>query len=278
MPVSVTGPRIVAAIASAAHNSSRVPGGIWQRGVMTRRDYFDEPVAARYDAELEEMGEAAAVDPVVDVLARLAGATGSALEFAIGTGRIGLPLAARGVTVAGIEFSAAMVDQLRAKPGAESVEVVIGDMAVTTVGATFDVVFLVFNTIMNLTSQEDQVATFANAARHLRPHGCFVVEVMQPQLERLSAGETIVPFAVGDDRLGFDEYDVPNQGLVSHHYVRVGELFEHRPVPFRYVWPAEMDLMAQLAGLRLRERWGGWRGEAFTSTSAQTVSVWEKVA
>ena len=208
-------------------------------------------------------------------LAGLAGA-GPALEFGIGTGRIALPLSQRGVRVHGIDLSEAMVAKLREKPGADAIEVTIGDFASTRVGGTFQLVYLVFNTIENLTTQDDQVACFRNAAAHLEPGGCFVIEVMVPDLRRLPPGEIIRPFSITPEYLGFDEYDVATQRLVSHHYtVRDGQL-EMRSVPFRYVWPSELDLMAQLAGMSLRERWGDWQREPFTSDSNGHVSVWQK--
>jgi SAM-dependent methyltransferase len=238
-------------------------------------DHFGEPVAARYDESSAEMFEPAVVDPVVDFLAGLAG-DGAALELGIGTGRIALPLARRGVRVHGIDLSEAMVARLRAKPGAERVGVTVGDFATTTVDGTFSVAYLVFNTIMNLTTQDGQVACFRNVAAHLRPGGCFVVEVGVPALQRLPPGETVRPFHVSATRLGFDQYDVASQGLVSHHYFVVDGRFEVASVPFRYVWPSELDLMARLAGMTLRERWGGWKREPFTSDSTEHVSVWEK--
>jgi SAM-dependent methyltransferase len=238
-------------------------------------DHFGERVAARYDESSAEMFEPAVVDPAVDFLAGLAGG-GAALELGVGTGRIALPLARRGVRVHGIDLSEAMVARLRAKPGAERVGVTIGDFATTTVDGTFSVAYLVFNTIMNLTTQDGQVACFRNVAAHLRPGGCFVVEVGVPALQRLPPGETVRPFHVSATRLGFDEYDVASQGLVSHHYSVVDGRFEVASVPFRYVWPSELDLMARLAGMTLRERWGGWKREPFTSDSTAHVSVWEK--
>lgn len=237
--------------------------------------YFDERVAARYDVSAAEMFDPAVVTPVVDCLARLAG-DGAALELGIGTGRIALPLARRGVRVHGIDLSRAMVARLRAKPGGGGVGVTIGDFATTRVEGSFAVAYLVFNTIMNLTSQAAQVACFRNAAAHLRPGGCFVVEVALPDLQRLPPGETIRPFHVGAAHLGFDEYDVAAQGLVSHHFELVDGRWERFSVPFRYVWPSELDLMAELAGMRLRERWSGWNHEPFTSESRRLVGVWEK--
>jgi len=232
-------------------------------------------VAARYDELAAEMFEPAVVEPAVDFLAALAG-DGAALELGVGTGRIALPLSRRGVRVHGIDLSEAMVARLRAKPGAEAVRVAIGDFATTTVDERFTLVYLVFNTIENLTTQDAQVECFRNAAAHLEPGGCFVVEVAVPDLQRLPPGETVRPFAVGADHLGLDEYDVATQRLVSHHYTVLDGRLERSSVPFRYVWPSELDLMARLAGLRLRDRFGGWRYEPFTSESRSHVSVWEK--
>ncbi len=242
--------------------------------------YFDEPVAARYDKSAAEMFEPAAVDPVVDFLAGLAG-EGRALELGIGTGRIALPLARRGVAVHGIELSNAMAARLREKPGGDEVGVTIGDFATTTVDGAFSVAYVVFNTIMNLTRQAEQVACFRNVAAHLEPGGCFVVEVMVPFYFHSTGlavppGDTFRVFDSSETHWGIDEYDVANQGLVSHHFDLADGRFELLSMPFRYVWPAELDLMAELAGMRLRERWSGWQREPFTGKSRQHVSVWEK--
>jgi SAM-dependent methyltransferase len=240
-------------------------------------DYFGERVAERFDQRYAALAAPAVVDPIVDFLADLAG-EGSALEFGIGTGRIALPLAQRGVSVHGIDLSQAMVDRLRAKSGADQIAVTIGDFATTTVGDTFSLVYLVANTIMNLTTQDAQVACFCNAAAHLVSGGRFVIEVLVPRLQRLPLGETFQPFDVSPSHLGFDEYDVAKQGLVSHHYwLDEGEV-DIISVPFRYVWPSELDLMARLGGMRLRGRWGGWHREPFTSESGSHVSVWEKTS
>jgi SAM-dependent methyltransferase len=254
----------------------------WQRWHIARvpRIYFDEQVAAGYDAGAAEMFAPAVIEPAVDFLADLA-AGGAALEFGLGTGRIALPLRERGVRVHGIELSPAMVEQLRAKPGSEDIAVTIGDFASTYVGESFRLVYLVYlvyNTIANLTTQDEQVACFRNAAAHLGPGGCFVVEVEVPQLQRLPPGEALRPFLVSPTRLGFDEYDVATQGLVSHHYVKVDDALRGWSMPFRYVWPSELDLMARLAGLTLRDRWSNWRREPFTNDSAAHISVWEKPA
>lgn len=239
-------------------------------------DYFGEDIAERYDALLADMFDPAVVDPAVDLLAELAG-NGAALELGIGTGRIALPLAQRGIRVHGIELSSAMLARLRAKPGAEQIDVTIGDFATTKVDGTFSLAYLVFNTINNLTTQGEQVACFQNAAAHLEPGGTFLIEVGVPALQRLAPGERFHPFHVSETHLGIDEYDVANQGLVSHHFRAVGGAFEKRSIPFRYVWPSELDLMARLAGMTLRERWSGWRREPFTSDSTKHVSVWEKI-
>jgi SAM-dependent methyltransferase len=238
-------------------------------------NYFGEDVAARYDNPDWEMFDPAVINPVVDLLADLAG-DGPALELGIGTGRIALPLAQRGVPVHGIDLSEAMVARLRVKPGSEQIGVTIGDFARTRVDGEFAVAYLVFNTILNLTTQDEQVACFQNVAAHLRPGGCFVIEVGLPDLQRLPFGETIRPFHLSETRLGFDEYDVVNQGLISHHYRAVDGKFEKWSIPFRYVWPSELDLMARLAGMSLRDRWSGWKGEPFTSESTKHISVWEK--
>jgi hypothetical protein len=239
--------------------------------------YFGEAVAADYDESEGGMFDPAVVEAAVDVLAGLAG-DGRALELAIGTGRIALPLARRGVPVHGIDLSRAMVARLRAKPGGEAIGVTIGDFATTRVDGTFSLVYLVFNTIMNLTTQDAQVACFASVAAQLAPGGCFAVEVMVPDLRRLPPGQTAVPFQIGPTQCGFDVYDVASQAMSSHHVRIDGGRAESSSIPFRYVWPAELDLMARLAGLRLRERWAGWQQEPFTGESRQHVSVWAKPA
>jgi len=241
--------------------------------------YFDEHVAARYDesGEIAEMFDPAVVDPVIDFLVEIAG-SGRALELGIGTGRIALPLGRRGVPVHGIELSKAMAARLRSKPGGEEIGVTIGDFATTTVDGTFSVAYLVFNTILNLTTQAAQIQCFRNVAAHLEPGGCFVIEVGVPELQRLPPGETIRAFHVSETTWGLDEYDVAMQGLTSHHFEIVDGRVERNSVPFRYAWPSELDLMAQLAGMKLRERWSGWKREPFTSDSRKHVSVWEKPA
>jgi SAM-dependent methyltransferase len=245
--------------------------------VRVPKVYFDEQIAGQYDAESAELFAPAAVDPVVSFLAGLAG-EGRALELGIGTGRIALPLSRRGVRVHGIELSPAMLARLRAKPGADGIGVTIGDFATSRAPGTFRLAYLVFNTIMNLTTQDEQVDCFRNVTAQLEAGGCFVIEVMVPQLQRLPPGETVRPFTVTPTRLGFDEYDIAAQGLVSHHYSADGGQLKTVSMPFRYVWPAELDLMARLAGMTLRERWGGWQREPFTSDSRTHVSVWQKIA
>jgi SAM-dependent methyltransferase len=238
-------------------------------------DHFGPRVAERFDERYAYQADPAVVGPMVDFLAELARG-GRALEPGIGTGRIALPLAQRGVPVHGIDLSEAMVARLQAKPGAEAIGVTIGDFATTRVDGSFSLAYVVANTIMNLTTQEEQVACFRNVAAHLEAGGCFVVEVMVPRLRRLPPGERFQPFEVSPGHLGFDEYDVARQGLVSHHYWMEGERVEVLSPPFRYVWPSELDLMAQLAGMTLRERWADWHRRPFTSESDKHVSAWEK--
>lgn len=243
----------------------------------TAPNYFDEPVAARYDETSAEMFDPAEVVPAVEFLAGLAWG-GDALEMGVGTGRLALPLSARGIRVHGIDLSPQMVDRLRRKPGAESIGITLGDFSVAKVPERFSLVYLVYNAIENLVTQEAQVACFCNAAAHLLPTGCFVVEVEVPQLQRLPPGETARPFSVTPTHLGFDQIDVATQRLTSHHYFLEGGRCDTVSMPFRYVWPAELDLMARIAGLTLRERWADWTREPFTSASTSHVSVWQKVA
>ena len=231
-------------------------------------DYFGEPVAARYDDDAE-MFDPGVVNPTVDFLAELAGG-GAALELGIGTGRIALPLAQRGVPVHGIDLSEAMVARLRAKPGAEKIGVTVGDFSTTTADGTFSLVYLVFNTINNLTTQDAQVACFQNATAHLEPGGCFVIEV------GVSGGAPLEVFDLGEEHVGIDEFDAATQRSVSHHFTLVDGRWERNSIPFRSVSPGELDLMAQLAGMRLRDRWSGWKREPFTDGSTKHVSVWEK--
>lgn len=237
--------------------------------------YFDEQIAASYDESSAEMFDPVVVDPVIDFLFDLAG-RGRVLELGIGTGRIALPLAERGVPVHGIELSKPMTARLLAKPGGKDIDVTIGDFATTKVEGPFSLAYLVYNTIMNLTSQSAQVECFRNVAAHLQQGGCFVIEVMVPELRRLPPGETFHVFDAGENHWGIDEYDVATQGLTSHHFEMVDGRLERFSAPYRYAWPSELDLMAELAGMRLRERWGGWKREPFTSESRKHVSVWEK--
>ena len=237
--------------------------------------YFDEHVAATYDRDAAEKFEPSALDPAVEFLAELAGG-GAALEFGIGTGRVALPLAQRGISVTGIELSNAMVAKMREKPGGDAINVTIGDISSATVDGSFALVYVVWNTIANLTTQEGQVACFRNAAAHLEPGGRFVVELLVPPLQRLSVGETFQVFHGSEDSWGIDEIDVVTQRSVSHHIEIADGKVDRISVPFRYAWPAELDLMAQLAGLSLEARYGGWTREPFTAESRDHVSVWRK--
>ena len=239
--------------------------------------YFGEKIAAGYDDGAAELFRPEAVDPVVDLLADLAG-DGAALELGIGTGRIALPLAARGIPVHGIDMSRAMVARLRAKPGGDAIGVTVGDFATTRVEGRFTVAYLVFNTVNNLTTQDAQVDCFRNAAAHLAPGGRFVVEVGVPELRRLPPGQSAVPFRITPTQWAFDTYDPATQAMSSHYVTVVDGRAEHTSIPFRYVWPAELDLMARIAGLRLRDRWEDWHRAPFTGESTKHVSVWEKPA
>ena len=239
--------------------------------------YFGEQVAAGYDDPSDPMFAPEAIDPAVSLLAALAG-SGRALELAIGTGRIALPLSRRGVPVHGIELSRAMAARLAGKPGGDAIAVTIGDMATTRADGAFTVAYLVYNTINNLTTQQAQAACFRNAADHLAPGGCFVIETNVPPLRYLPPGQDILGYRAGPGRVVSYSFDHAAQQY-SGHYAEFAEgTGQYRTIPFRYVWPSELDLMAQLAGLRLRHRWAGWQREPFTSDSPSHVSVWDKPA
>jgi SAM-dependent methyltransferase len=231
-------------------------------------DWFAGGVAARYDSSTAGMP----AEPVVDFLEPLA--HGGALELAIGTGRIAVPLAERGVRVAGVDLSPDMVAELRRKT--DEVPVEIGDMATTRVEGTFSVAYIVYNSIFNLPTQELQAACFENAAAHLEPGGTFVVELMVPELQRLPRGDKFLLFDTSPEHVGFDEFDLVTQELTSHHYNPATG--DYSTFPGRYIWPSELDLMARLAGLELRERWADWDRSPFTAESTKHVSVWEKPA
>ncbi len=238
-------------------------------------DFFGEEVAARYDEGAADLSTPEVINPIVEFLASLAG-DGRALEFGIGTGRIALPLQERGVSVDGIDFSAAMLSRLKAKPGAETIEALEGDFATTAMGDTYDLVFLVFNTINNLTTQAEQVACFENAARHLVSGGYFVIEVGVPELRMLPPGQNLRAFHVSETRWGIDEYHFATQDFTSHHmHIRDGEL-RRNSIPFRYVFPEELDLMARIAGMVRVGRWAGWDQEPFTNDSTKHVTTWQK--
>ncbi|MER7171314.1 class I SAM-dependent DNA methyltransferase [Streptomyces mesophilus] len=244
---------------------------------MTSSELWTQETAERYDAEETELSSAAVLGPTLDFLAELAG-DGRALEFAIGTGRVGVPLRERGVPVAGIELSEPMAAVLRRKADEETLPVTIGDMAAAVVPGTFSLVYLVYNTISNLLTQDEQVECFRNAARHLSPGGRFVIELCVPPLRFLPPGQVAVPFDVSERHLGFDTFDLVEQTLVSHHFTRDGDDGRYRRENFRqrYAWPAELDLMAKLAGLELERRVADWDGTPFTQDSAKHISVWRK--
>lgn len=239
-------------------------------------EHLDPAVASIYDAAHAARSTPEALRPMLDVLTELSG-EGSALEFAVGTGRVALPLAERGVAVFGMDFSEAMLSQLRAKPGSETITASLGDMRTAQLGQNHALVYLVFNTIMNVRTQQDQVEVFRNAARHLQPGGHFAIEVVVPEIHRLSPGETLIPFDLSDHHVGVSEYvDMVNQIVLSHHWSFLNST-SHRSAPsFRYVWPSELDLMAKLAGLEFVARWADWTRAAFTGDSRSQVSVWRK--
>ena len=239
---------------------------------------WGKEIAERYDSTSASMFDPAVLDPTVDFLAGMAGG-GRALEFAVGTGRVALPLSERVIQMAGIEFSPHMAEQLSKKPGADRIDLVIGDMTSTRVDGSFRLVYLVWNTIMNVTTQDEQVAVFENAAAHLEPGGVFVVEVLVPQLRRLPAGELGRVFTMNENHVGLETFDdVEGQISWSHHWIHVDGKFTHHSAPYRYVWPAELDLMARLAGLRLRERWSSWNRDPFPGNGVDQVVVYEKPA
>jgi SAM-dependent methyltransferase len=236
---------------------------------------FTGRVAEGYDLGSPEMYEPSLLAATADFLAAEARG-GRALEFGIGTGRVALPLAERGVPVSGIDISADMIDQLRGKPGSAAIETAVGDFATTVVPGEFSLVYVVYNSISNLLEQSEQVQAFRNAARHLGPAGRFVMELALPDLRRFPPGAAAVPFDVSPDHLGFDTLDLANQRGVSHHYWFVGGGVERFETPFRYAWPAELDLMAEMASMKLRDRWAGWDRSPFTNRSRQHISVWER--
>ncbi|HTZ43001.1 MAG TPA: class I SAM-dependent methyltransferase [Jatrophihabitans sp.] len=243
---------------------------------MTSSEVWDRETAERYDADSAEMFRPEVLDPMVDFLAGLAG-DGAALEFAVGTGRVAVPLADRGVPVSGIELSEPMVEQLRVKAGAARIPVVVGDMATTTVPGQFALVFLVWNSLSNVRTQDEQVECFRNAARHLGPGGRFVVELWVPELRRLPEGQAVAPGSISPTHLVFDEYDLATQGCISHHYRHDADgTVRYGSGRFRYAWPAELDLMARLAGLRLEGRYADWSRAPYGSESPSHVSVWRK--
>lgn len=242
--------------------------------VMSQDGYFDQRIAETYDNDVDSFNPDV-IEPVVAYLTELA-SNGRVLEFGIGTGRIALPLAKRGVEVHGIDFSGAMLSKLTEKVGGDRIPITQGDFATTSSEGSFSLVYLIFNTIMNLTTQDAQVKCFQNAAAHLDPGGRFVIEVMMPALQLVPFGETNHIFEFNKEHWGVDTYDVATQSLESHHMRIRDQNMELSSTPFRYVWPSELDLMARIANLELKGRWGGWQKEPFTNTSHYHVSVWEK--
>ena len=239
---------------------------------------WDEEFAAAYDTIYAYEAVSSVLDPIVDLLAQLAEG-GPALEFAVGTGRVALALSARGVAVCGIELSPHMAERLRAKPGADAVPVTVGDMSSVRVSGRFRLVYLVANGLMNLTTQDEQLAVFANAAAHLGQGGCFVVELVVPQLRSVPRGELGRVFTLTPDHVGIETFDdLVGQVAWSHHWTDVEDRLVKHSAPYRYVWPSELILMAKLGGFRLRHRWCGWEREPFGPESPRQVAVFEKTS
>jgi SAM-dependent methyltransferase len=234
-------------------------------------------IAEVYDTTYRAGFEPRVLGPIADLLAELARG-GRVMEFAVGTGRVALALSARGIAVCGIELSPDMAQQMSAKPGAEAVQVTIGDMTTTRVPGAFTLVYLVANTIMNVTTQEEQLAVFANAAAHLEPGGCFVVEVLVPQLRRVPPGDNAWVCTLDPDHVGIETFDdVAEQIAWSHHWIDASGRLVRHSAPYRYVWPSELDLMAKITGFRLQNRWAGWDRAPFTSDSPSQVAVFENL-
>jgi SAM-dependent methyltransferase len=246
----------------------------WHGEPVRQDQIWDADAARRYDTPQIGMFAPDVLGPTVDRLAALAG-DGRALEFAIGTGRVAVPLAVRGVSVTGIELSEPMVEQLRTKADDAAIPVVVGDMATSVAPGRYSLVYLVYNTISNLLTQAEQVACFRNAARHLVPGGRFVIELWVPELRKLPPGQTASVWHQEPGYIGLDTYDVLHQLIVSHHFrfdeTRQAQLFRS---PHRYIWPAELDLMGQLAGFELETRHADWTGTEFTGESRSHVSVY----
>ncbi len=239
------------------------------------QDLFTGRVAEGYDRGSPEMWDPALLSATSAFLADAARG-GRALEFGIGTGRVALPLSERGTEVWGIDISADMLVQLHRKRGADAIVTTVGDFATTVVPGEFSLVYVVYNTLGNLLEQREQVEAFRNAARHLRPTGRFVVELWVPDLRRFPPGALAVPFDVTPGHVGLDTLDTATQRGVSHHYVMSGATVGRFDSPFRYAWPSELDLMAEMAGMQLCERWADWDRSPFTSDSPKHVSVWER--
>jgi SAM-dependent methyltransferase len=258
---------------TGSSSGARRPPGQYSRPVP--QNLFTGRVAEGYDLGTPEMYEPALLAATADFLAAEARG-GRALEFGIGTGRVALPLSERGVPVSGIDISADMIDQLRAKPGSDAIEAVVGDFATTVVPGEFSLVYVVFNSISNLLEQAEQVQAFRNAARHLGPAGRFVMELWVPDLRRFPPGAAAVPFDVRSDHLGFDTLDVATQRGVSHHYHFAEGQVGRFDTPFRYAWPAELDLMAEMASMKSCDRFSDWDRSPFTADSWKHISVWER--
>ena len=235
---------------------------------------YGDRIAESYDRMYPGGG---GVEPSVNVLAKLAGG-GRALELGIGTGRVALPLAERGVTVHGIDASQAMVDRLRAKPGGDAIPVSIGDFAEFQVDSRFELIFVVCNTLFGLATQDAQVQCFQRVAEHLAAGGTFLIEAFVPDPARFVGGRNLSVSGIEPDLVTLDvaRHDAANQRVYSQHLLLTEAGTRLYPVQLRYAWPSELDLMARLAGLRLRDRWSGWDGAPFTAASSSHISLYER--
>ena len=240
-------------------------------------EVWGRDLAEVYDAVYADMASPAALEPIIDLLTELA-AGGPVLEFAAGTGRVALPLSARGLAVSALELSDHMADQFRAKPGADSVQLVVGDMTSERVPGQFSLVFVVANSLMNVTTQQGQLAVFENAAAHLNVGGRFLVELVVPQLRRFPAGQSSRVFTATDHHVGLETLDDPvGQIASSHHWMQIGDRLVTHSAPYRYVWPSELDLMGRLSGFRLLDRWGDWQRNPFGTESESEIAVFGRL-
>jgi SAM-dependent methyltransferase len=274
--LKISTPETLTSAASSASGVLEPPDPVRSGNTLVvPQNLFTGRVAEGYDLGSPEMYEPALLTATAAFLSAEARG-GRALEFGIGTGRVALALSQLGVPVSGIDISADMIDQLHRKPASAPIETAVGDFATTVVAGEFSLVYVVFNSITNLLEQSEWVQAFRNAARHLGPAGRFVMELEVPDLRRFPPGSVARPFEVGPRHLGFDTLDLASQQGVSHHYYFVEDQVGRFDSPFRYAWPAEVDLMAEMASMKLRDRFADWDRSPFTGDSRKHISVWER--